>query len=57
MDKWECKICHYIYDPQIGEEEFEIKPNTLFEDIDIDFTCPICCSPKEFFVLLEPEDY
>ncbi len=56
MEKWECKICHYIYDPKIGDEDNNIKPDTPFEDLDIAYTCPICCSPKEFFARLEPDD-
>lgn len=46
MEKWECKICHYIYEGEIGDEENGIPPLTEFSDIPSDWNCPICFSPK-----------
>jgi len=50
MDKWECTICGYVYDPEIGDPENDIKPGTAFEQIAEDWTCPICGAPKDQFV-------
>lgn len=49
MDKYICNICGYEYDPQLGDESQEIKPNTPFEDLPVDWTCPICGVDKNNF--------
>ncbi|TRO47292.1 rubredoxin, partial [Candidatus Bathyarchaeota archaeon] len=33
MDKWQCSICGYIYDPEIGDTDHNIKPGTPFEKL------------------------
>lgn len=57
MDKYICKVCATIYDPQKGDVEDGIPPGTAFENIPNDWTCPVCGSPKSFYVLLPPEEY
>ena len=37
--KWQCSICHYVYDGDIP-----------FEDLPDDYICPICKKPKSAFV-------
>ena len=44
-----CKKCGYIYDPEIGDIENKIEPNTKFDDLPTEWTCPLCKSSKEFF--------
>lgn len=56
MEKFECKICHYIYDPVLGEEELNIMPNTCFSEIRDDFRCPVCCSFPDDFVRITDDD-
>jgi rubredoxin len=53
MKKYICKLCDYIYDPEIGDEESGIAPGTAFEDIPNDWCCPDCGADKEDFVVLE----
>ncbi len=55
MDKYICKVCATIYDPEIGDIEDGIKPQTPFEAIPDDWTCPICGSPKSSYELLSAE--
>ena len=50
MDKYECTICGYIYDPEVGDSEHGIKPGTTFENLPGDWVCPVCGAPKEQFV-------
>ncbi|MEM2995670.1 MAG: rubredoxin [Candidatus Bathyarchaeia archaeon] len=50
MDKWECTICGYIYDPELGDPEHNIKPGTPFEDLPENWVCPLCGASKEQFV-------
>ena len=49
MDKWECTICGYIYDPAKGDREKGIKPGTPFEELPDDWVCPDCGAPKSEF--------
>jgi rubredoxin len=50
LEKWECTICGYIYDPDLGDPEHGIKPGTPFEKLPEDWTCPICGAPKDQFI-------
>lgn len=42
MAKWLCKVCGFIYDESIGDEDSGISPGTKFEDISNEWVCPIC---------------
>ena len=49
MDKYECNICGYIYDPAEGDPDSGIAPGTAFEDIPDDWVCPLCGVGKDDF--------
>ena len=49
MDKYECKICGYIYDPENGDPEGGVAPGTSFENLPDDWVCPVCGAGKEDF--------
>ncbi len=49
MKKYECNACGYIYDPQQGDPDNGVAPNTAFEDIPNDWVCPECGMGKEEF--------
>jgi rubredoxin len=49
MDKYECIICGYIYDPAEGDPENGVDPGTAFADLPADWLCPICSAPKDQF--------
>lgn len=53
LEKWECTVCGYIYDPEIGDPEHGIKLGTPFENLPEDWTCPVCGAPKDQFVKKE----
>mgnify|MGYP000564939880 CR=1 FL=1 len=33
MQKYECSVCGYIYDPAVGDPDADIPPGTAFEDL------------------------
>ena len=49
MDKYICKICGYVYDPEEGDAASGIAPGTAFEDLPDDWTCPGCGVSKDQF--------
>ena len=49
MDKYECSVCGYIYDPEMGDPDGGIAPGTPFEDIPDDWQCPVCGASKDEF--------
>lgn len=49
MDKYECTVCGYVYDPAEGDVENGIAPGTKFEDLPEDWVCPVCGVGKAEF--------
>ncbi len=49
MAKYKCTVCGYIYDPEKGDSDGNIKPGTAFEDIPDDWVCPVCGAAKDQF--------
>ncbi len=50
MEKWECMVCGYVYNPESGDPDHNIKPGTPFEQLPEDWTCPVCGAPKSQFM-------
>jgi rubredoxin len=42
MDKWECMVCGYVYDPAENDD-------VPFENLPDDWTCPDCGAGKDMF--------
>ncbi|MFP3984147.1 MAG: rubredoxin [Desulfurivibrionaceae bacterium] len=53
MQKYECIICGYVYDPEQGDPESGIEPGTSFDALPDDWVCPVCGADKDSF---EPVD-
>jgi rubredoxin len=49
MNKWECLVCGYIYDPEKGDPDNWVEPGTAFVDIPDDWVCPVCGADKSQF--------
>ncbi len=49
MDKYECQVCGYVYNPSEGDSEGGIDPGTSFEDLPDDWVCPVCGVGKDEF--------
>jgi flavin reductase (DIM6/NTAB) family NADH-FMN oxidoreductase RutF/rubredoxin len=47
--KYVCSICGYVYDPEQGDPDANIKPGTSFADLPEDWVCPICGADKTKF--------
>ena len=51
--KWECIVCGWIYDEELGWPDDGIEPRTRWEDISDDWLCPECGVGKEDFDMIE----
>lgn len=49
MDKFECSICGYVYDPAAGDPDNGVAPGTTFDAIPETWVCPVCGAPKSEF--------
>jgi flavin reductase (DIM6/NTAB) family NADH-FMN oxidoreductase RutF/rubredoxin len=53
VTKYQCTVCGYIYDPELGDPDGGIKPGTPFEEIPDDWVCPVCGASKDQFEKIE----
>ena len=49
MAKYKCTACGYIYDPEKGDPDGDMKPGTSFKDIPGEWVCPVCGAAKDQF--------
>lgn len=49
MDKYICDVCDYIYNPEEGDPDGGIEPDTPFDEIPDTWVCPICGADKDSF--------
>ena len=47
--KYVCSVCGTVYDPAVGDPEHGIPAGTAFEDLPVDWKCPVCKQGKEKF--------
>lgn len=49
MDKYRCKVCGYVYDPERGDIIGGIDKGVPFEELPDDWKCPVCGASKDEF--------
>ncbi len=47
--KYTCRVCGYVYDPEVGDPEAGIPPGTSFDDLPNHWVCPVCGVGKDYF--------
>ncbi len=53
MERYECMLCEYIYNPERGDPKNGIAPGTPWEALPDDWFCPKCGTIKENFFPLD----
>jgi rubredoxin len=48
----ECKICWWVYDPALGDAQWQIDPGTPFSELPAHWTCPQCEGRADQFMAL-----
>ena len=49
----ECKICWHVYDPEVGDEYWQIPKGTPFSGLPEHWSCPNCDGAKDDFMVME----
>lgn len=55
MKKYVCQLCGYEYDPNEGDNEHGIEPDTEFDELPKLWECPVCGADKDDFEELNEE--
>lgn len=50
MNRFKCKVCGYIYDPETGDIGRKIEVGTSFDDLPDMWRCPVCGAGKFKFI-------
>jgi len=53
VKQWQCMVCAFIYDEELGLPEEGIAPGTRWDEIPEDWSCPDCGVSKEDFEMIE----
>ncbi|MBI9075672.1 MAG: rubredoxin [Desulfatibacillum sp.] len=49
MEEYFCEVCGYVYNPLKGDGESQTPPGTAFNDLKVDWTCPVCSGSRRHF--------
>lgn len=49
MQKYQCQVCGYIYDPAQGDPDNGVAAGTAFEKLPDTWVCPLCGVEKDSF--------
>lgn len=49
MKKWVCTVCGWVYDEELGDQDYDLASGVAFEDLPEDFVCPLCGVGKDQF--------
>lgn len=50
--RMECKVCWHVYDPQAGDDYWQIPAGTPFTRLPDEWRCPECDGAKEQFMVI-----
>ncbi|NKI19288.1 rubredoxin [Spongiibacter sp. KMU-166] len=53
MAKYECIVCGWVYDEELGDPDSGVPAGTAWEDVPDEWLCPDCGVDKTDFMLVE----
>ncbi|BAZ53865.1 rubredoxin [Nostoc sp. NIES-4103] len=54
LDRYECRACGYVYEPEKGDNSHDITPGTPFAELPLNWRCPVCTAKKAAFTNIGP---
>jgi rubredoxin len=54
LDRYECRACGYIYEPEKGDDKHNISSGIPFAELPINWRCPVCTAKKTAFANIGP---
>ncbi|MEA5616669.1 rubredoxin [Cronbergia sp. UHCC 0137] len=54
LDRFECRACGYVYEPEKGDDKHDIPAGTDFADLPVNWRCPVCTAKKVAFSNIGP---
>jgi rubredoxin len=54
LDRYECRACGYVYEPEKGDDKHDIPSGILFAELPPDWRCPVCSAKKTAFANIGP---
>jgi rubredoxin len=54
LDRYECRACGYVYEPEKGDDTHDIPSGILFAELPINWRCPVCSAKKTAFANIGP---
>ncbi len=49
MQRYECGVCGYVYEPSKGDQQAHIPAGVPFEELPKSWKCPVCSASQEQF--------
>ena len=53
LDRWQCTVCGYVYDPLWGDPESRVPRGTEFLELPARWMCPDCGAARDHFEPVE----
>jgi rubredoxin len=57
MDRYECTVCGFVYNPEHGDPTHGVDPGKSFDELPEKWVCPVCGAPKRLFVKKKDREY
>ncbi len=54
LDRYECRACGYVYEPEKGDDKHDIPLGILFAELPTNWRCPVCSAKKTAFANIGP---
>ncbi len=54
LDQYECRSCGYVYEPNKGDSKRDIPSGTPFEELPVNWRCPVCGAKVSAFQNIGP---
>lgn len=54
LDRYECRVCGYVYEPAKGDSKLEVSSGTPFAELPTSWRCPVCGAKASQFQNIGP---